>query len=96
MILAHTRLLVPKTLPSKREAVNSTAKVVIPEEKTARTSAAGPPGREAPAGRFGEAAGRSTVLREQVRVWGAPLGFPRSAEGLRGNRDFAVGFCPDV
>ena len=36
MMLAHTRLLVPKTLPSKREAANSIASVVIPETKTAK------------------------------------------------------------
>jgi hypothetical protein len=35
-MLAHTRLLVPNTLPSKREAETSTASVVIPAVKTAR------------------------------------------------------------
>ena len=36
MMLAHTRLLVPKTLPSSREAANSIARVVIPETNTAK------------------------------------------------------------
>ncbi len=36
MMLAHTRLLVPKTLPSRREAVNSIASEVIPEMNTAK------------------------------------------------------------
>jgi hypothetical protein len=36
MMLAHTRLLVPKTLPSKREAVSSIARVVIPDAKTVK------------------------------------------------------------
>ena len=34
-MLAQTRLLVPNTLPSSREADNSTARVVIPLAKTA-------------------------------------------------------------
>ncbi len=36
MMLAHTRLLVPNTLPSKREANSSTARLVMPAVKTAR------------------------------------------------------------
>ncbi len=36
MMLAQTRLLVPKTLPSRREAANSIARVVIPETKTVK------------------------------------------------------------
>ena len=31
MMLAHTRLLVPKTLPSRREAASSSARVVMPD-----------------------------------------------------------------
>ena len=30
MTFAHTRLLLPKTLPSRRDAVSSTASVVMP------------------------------------------------------------------
>jgi hypothetical protein len=36
MMLAHTRLLVPKTLPIRREAEISAASVVIPETKTVK------------------------------------------------------------
>ena len=35
-MLAHTRLLVPKTLPIKREAASSAASVVMPETKTVK------------------------------------------------------------
>ena len=35
MMLAQTRLLVPNTLPSRRDAESSTARVVMPEVKTA-------------------------------------------------------------
>lgn len=34
MILAHTRLLVPKKFPNNRDAVNSTARLEKPEKKT--------------------------------------------------------------
>lgn len=36
MMLAHTRLLVPKKFPSRRDADISTANEVKPEKKTAR------------------------------------------------------------
>jgi len=36
MMLAHTKLLVPKTLPIKREAASSAARVVMPETKTVK------------------------------------------------------------
>ncbi len=36
MMEAHTRLLVPKTLPSRREAASSIASTVMPVEKTAK------------------------------------------------------------
>jgi hypothetical protein len=36
MMLAHTRLLVPYTLPSKREADISMTSVVIPDVKTVK------------------------------------------------------------
>jgi hypothetical protein len=36
MMLAQTRLLVPKTLPNRREAESSSASVTIPEEKTVK------------------------------------------------------------
>ena len=36
MILAQTRLLVPKTLPMRREAESSAASVVIPATKTVK------------------------------------------------------------
>ncbi len=36
MMLAHTRLLVPKTLPIRREAESSAARVVMPEMKTVK------------------------------------------------------------
>src|SRR3972149_4520155 len=38
MMLAHTRLLVPKTLPKSREAEISRANVTMPAMKTARVS----------------------------------------------------------
>ena len=36
MMLAHTRLLVPKTLPNNLEAVSSSPSVVMPEIKTVK------------------------------------------------------------
>jgi hypothetical protein len=36
MMLAHTKLLVPKYGPNKWDAPNSTAKIVMPEAKTAK------------------------------------------------------------
>jgi hypothetical protein len=36
MMAAQTRLLVPNTLPSKREAESSAARVVIPDAKTVK------------------------------------------------------------
>src|SRR5574341_339469 len=36
MMLAHTRLLVPNTLPIRREAESSAASVVMPETKTVK------------------------------------------------------------
>src|SRR3972149_11953243 len=38
MMLAHTRLLVPKTLPKSRDAEISRANVTMPAMKTARVS----------------------------------------------------------
>jgi len=36
MMLAHTKLLVPKTFPIRREAESSAANVVMPEIKTVK------------------------------------------------------------
>ncbi len=36
MMLAHTRLLVPNTLPIRRDAESSAASVVMPEMKTVK------------------------------------------------------------